>query len=250
MLIDMARRKSSNDFGFDLDIPTLDIPSLGEREKVNPNKLGKDQLVRIIAGRVSWKKIYEGLVSLGKREMAEQLKIEAVAIENKYQTQKSAVKGTAVETTSNVYIDRFIQDIISNLKRVYSSFDETNIKEVDFQRSMKLFLDGATANLQNQLNPFGIIVQVEKEKVLQSGERIDFMISIGNFRIGLEMKTELSTSYSQRLLGQIDRYIDSCDALLVFMITDIIDSITMTKIKEKASEKNKTIKIITPTKVL
>jgi len=73
--------------------------------------------------------------------MAEQLKIEAVAIENKYQTQKSAVKGTAVETTSNVYIDRFIQDIISNLKRVYSSFDETNIKEVDFQRSMKLFLD-------------------------------------------------------------------------------------------------------------
>lgn len=182
--------------------------------------------------------------------MAEQLKIEAVAIENKYQTQKSAVKGTAVETTSNVYIDRFIQDIISNLKRVYSSFDETNIKEVDFQRSMKLFLDGATANLQNQLNPFGIIVQVEKEKVLQSGERIDFMISIGNFRIGLEMKTELDTSYSQRLLGQIDRYIDSCDALLVFMVTDIIDSITMTKIKEKALEKNKTIRIITPTKIL
>ena len=91
---------------------------------------------------------------------------------------------------------------------------------------------------------------MSREYKFPSNERIDLMVSVGNAKIGIEVKYDLKeTPELQRLLGQIDRYIPYLELLLVVSYYPL-NSDAINTIKNKEIEKGKPIRIVTPNKVL
>ena len=122
--------------------------------------------------------------------------------------------------------------------------------EIDFHKQIEPFLNGMVSVMETSLTKFGWKVNISREYKLPSNERIDLLISIEGVKIGIEVKYDLKgTAKLQRLLGQIDRYIPYLDLILVVSYHPLSAN-AINAIKEKEAEKGKTIRIITPNKIV
>ena len=223
------------------------VSNISDTKQTNPNKLRKDQLIETLTN-VSDGKIYEYLIAIRKRERAMKFQMEIEQINKRYENEFSKVDGTDVSLASKTEMT-ILDDVISVLRRLnFNVKDSYNEKE--YQQQAKLFFDGAKIALENQFKHFSVKVDREVPVSSETNEAIDLMVIVGDFKIGIEMKTAVdTTSVSQRLLGQIDRYIGFCDALIILIVFENYDTITVKKILEKGHQLGKMIRVITPEKM-
>ena len=115
---------------------------------------------------------------------------------------------------------------------------------------MKNILIWSSDNLEKQLSKLSPEVKVEKEFSVSRKDRLDILVSIMGWRIGIEVKYDLSNQgEAKRLLGQIDTYLPYCDAFIVASYKEI-PSWLANQIKTKEQEKGKVIKILAPNRIL
>jgi len=254
-------RKTSNDDFPEFDLPSLEIPRIDipipnynlsgtEERRVDPNKLSKPELVSILSSSLSVDEIYRYLIRLGKQKLAEEFLSEVEYVNKKYKEIISQKEGkTEQDNIEKKILENVLNEIIIQFKKIYSlSFKPQD--EIDFHKQIEPFLYGVASMLETSLTKFGWKINISREYVFPSNERIDLLITLGELKIGIEVKYDLEeTSKLQRLLGQIDRYTPYLDALIVVSYLPIKSAI-INYIKGKEVEKGKPIKIVTPDKIL
>jgi len=248
-------RRENDIFSLDFDIsevetPKIDIPSLyldfgQEQEKIDPNKIPKTKLIEILSRQLSINQIYHSIIRAGKHRLADDFLSEIEFVNKKYDKMLFEIEGKKKETVEEKILNTIADDVISHMKRLYSlSFKPKD--EIDFHKQIEPFLSGLVSVMETSLTKFGWNVDVCREYKLPSNERVDLLISIGNAKIGIEVKYDLGeTTKLQRLLGQIDRYIPYLDMLIVISYHPL-DVRTINAIKNKEIEKGKPIRIVTP----
>ena len=248
-----SRRSTSTDFG--LDIPTVEIPEIKiptfemtKERKIDPNKLSRIELISALVDSISSEELYRALIRLGRGKLAEEFKAELERINEKYRKIKAEIEGKKEFGLKSEFSRLIIDELVSKLKEVYKvSYDAYD--EIDFHKQLEPFLIGLTSAIESALSTFGLDVKVIREFELPSHERIDLMVLVGKFKVGIEVKYSLDeTSKVQRLLGQIDEYAPYCDAMLIVIYKQTPSNI-LRKIKEKEKSIGKEIRIVTPTKV-
>ena len=243
------KEKKEDIFGLDLDIPKIEVQpldfGLGERKKINPKKIPKIKLVEILSRQLSTDQIYRSLIRLGKHRLADEFKNEVEFINKKYDKMLKEMERRVEETTEVKMLDLVVEEIITHMRGLYS-IPYRPKDEIEFYRQIVPFLKGLVSGLETSLTKFPWKVNISREYKLPSNERIDLLITIGNVKIGIEVKYDLKEKpILQRLLGQIDRYIPYLD-LLIVMSYHPLSFDTINIIKGKEVEKGKTIRIVTP----
>ena len=166
----------------------------------------------------------------------------------KYEKIKAKMKGEKEFGIKSEFSRLIIDELVSKLREVYKVSYQA-YDEIGFHKQLEPFLIGLTSAIKSALSTFGLDVKVTREFKLPSRERIDLMVLVGNFRVGIEVKYSLDeTSKVQRLLGQIDEYSRYCDAMLIVIYKQTPSNI-LRKIKEKEKSIGKEIRIVTPTKI-
>ena len=259
------RRKRSDVLGFGsgVDIPQIDIPKIeipqveiptlevSERKPINPNKLSKIQLVSILTRYISSNQLYSALIKLGRHKLAEEFKAELDRINEEYRRTKAEVDGvTEDETFSGKLLQMIVDEVIKELKEIYITLSTKPLYEKEFQIQLEAFLTGALKSIEKEMKRLGLHVTIKPEfRLPHFQRRIDLMIMVGGFRVGIEMKYSLENAgYVQRLLGQIDEYAPYCDTLIVAVYKDV-PSYVLKEIKNKEKTTGKPIRIVTPTRV-
>ncbi|MEM5791034.1 MAG: hypothetical protein QXP77_03235 [Candidatus Aenigmatarchaeota archaeon] len=223
---------------FEFDIPNIEIPEIEipfEEEKIPSSKMSKPKLIEILSEKLTSEEIYRALIRLGKHKIAEEFMNEVNLINKRYKELLGRIEGGS-EELENKIITNIIEEIISKLKRLYTlSFKPTN--EIEFHKQIEPFLKGLASALESSLSKFGLIITITREYKLPSNERIDLIISVGQIKIGIEVKYSLEeTSQVQRLLGQIDEYINYVDALIILSYSPL-NSKTLQILKRKKMKK-------------
>mgnify|MGYP000371376145 CR=1 FL=1 len=248
-----SRGKAPNDFDF--DIPSLEIPEIKipifettKEKKVDPNRLSRIELISALVDSISSEELYRALIRLGRGKLAEEFKAELERINEKYEKIKAEIGGEKEFGLKSEFSRLIIDELVSKLKEVYKiSYRAYN--EIDFHKQLEPFLVGLSSAIESALSTFGLDVKVIREFELPSRERIDLMVLVGKFRVGIEVKYSLDeTSKVQRLLGQIDEYAPYCDCMLIVIYNQTPSNI-LRKIKEKEKSIGKEIRIVTPVKV-
>jgi hypothetical protein len=248
-LSQFSRQDLVNLYKSSSNISDVMFSNLTDTKLPNPYKMPINELVDKLTG-LSSDKIYEYLLRTRRREMGEKFKLEIDQINKRYSAEVAEVEGRKVSGTSEIE-ENIVNDVADYLRNLKFNVDKNN-NEIQYQEQAKMFLDGACLALKNKLERFGMNVNVQREVPISgdSNERIDLLLSVGNFRIGIEMKKSLdTTATSQRLLGQVDRYIALCDAFIVLLVFENYDSVSIKKIQEKAHQTGKLIRIVTPEKI-
>jgi hypothetical protein len=221
--------------------------NLTDTKQPSPYKMPINELIDNLTG-LSDDKIYEYLLRTRRRETAEKFHLEIEQIKKKYGSEIAEIEGRKVSGASETE-ENMVNDVVDTLKNMRFSINENN-NETQYQEQAKMFLDGAILALREKFKHFKIDVEREVPVSGDTNERIDLMLSVDNFKIGIEMKKSLdTTATSQRLLGQIDRYIDLCSALIVWIVFEKYDSVSIKKILDKAHQTGKLIRIVTPEKI-
>jgi len=221
--------------------------NLSDTKQPSPYKMPINELVDKLTG-LSSDKISEYLLRTRRREIAEKFKLEIEQINKKYGAEIAEIEGRKVSGASETE-ENIVNDAVDYLRNIKFNINKDN-NETQYQEQAKMYLDGAILGLKEKFKHFKIDVQREVPISGDTNERIDLLLSIDNFRIGIEMKKSLDTTgTSQRLLGQIDRYIDLCDALIVWLVFEKYDSVSIKKILDKAHQTGKLIRIVTPEKI-
>jgi hypothetical protein len=238
-LVNLYKRSSS--------ISDVMFSNLTDTKLPSPYKMAKDELVERLTS-VPSDKIYEYLLRTGKRETAAKFQLEIEQIKKKYGTEIAEIEGRKVSGVSETE-ENIVNDVVETLRNLKFNINE-NYNETQYQEQAKMYLDGASLALKEKFKHFKIDVRREAPISGDTNEKIDLVISIDNFAIGIEMKKSLdTTATSQRLLGQIDRCIDLCSALIVLLVFQKYDSVSVNKILEKAHQTGKLIRIVTPEKI-
>lgn len=229
------------------NISDVVFSNLTDTKQPNPYKMPINELVDKLTG-LSSDKISEYLLRTRRREIAEKFKLEIEQINKKYGVEIAEIEGRKVSGASETE-ENIVNDAVDYLRNIKFNINKDN-NETQYQEQAKMYLDGAILGLKEKFKHFKINVQREVPISGDTNERIDLLLSIDNFRIGIEMKKSLDTTgTSQRLLGQIDRYIDLCDALIVWLVLEEYDSVSIKKILDKAHQTGKLIRIVTPEKI-
>ncbi len=245
------RNKEANDLDLDISqiIPSsIDLGFSGQK-RININKIPKVELVGILSKKLSENQIYQALIRLGKYKLAENFTSEIEFVNRRYDKILMELDGKAEENAEDKILKVIVEEIMNHMKRLYSmSFKPKN--EIEFHKQIEPFLKGLISVIEDSLIKFGWKFKVYREYKLPSNERIDLMISIGNMKIGIEVKYDLKeTSKLQRLLGQIDRYIPYTNMLIIISYNPI-NARAIKSIKNKETEKGRTIRIVTPNEVI
>jgi len=260
-----SKRRKEEDIlglGYGIDIPQIEIPKIEvprieiptleapERKPINPNKLSKIQLVSILAKSISSNQLYSALIKLGRHRLAEEFKAELDIINEGYGRRKARVEGIAEESFSGRLLQMIVNEVIKELKEIYTALSTKPLYEKEFQIQLEAFLAGALKSIKNEIERLGTRVAIKREfKLPNFQRRIDLMIMVGGLRVGIEMKYSLEDAGDvQRLLGQIDEYAPYCDALIITVYKDV-PSYVLKEIKDKEKLVNKPIRIVTPRKV-
>ncbi len=231
-----------------IEIPSFDLATAPERKRINPNKLSRLQLIGILSQKLSWKEIYDALYRLKKEKLAEKFKMEVERINQIYDRKIAEIEGKVEELDlQNKVLKPIIDEILSVLKAIYRvKFSNHN----EFQNTLKNFLIWSSENLEKQLSKLSSEIKVEKEFSASRKDRLDIIITIKGWRIGIEVKYDLSNqAEAKRLLGQIDTYLPYCDAFIVVSYKQI-PSWLVNQIKIKEEEKGKMIKLLAPDKII
>lgn len=230
------------------DTSQVILANLTDTKAPSPYKMPINELVDKIENNVPSEKICDYLMRTRRKDQADKLKAEIDQINKRYDSQIAEAEGKVSE--ANKTEEDMVNDVVNTLRILESKFDiNEDYNESEYQKQTKLFLEGAISNLEDKFKHFSVSVQREVLTSSDSNERIDLIISVGDFRIGIEMKKSLdSTSTSQRLLGQIDRYIGLCDALIVLLVKKEYDMVSINMILEKAAQTGKIIRVVTPEK--
>jgi len=229
------------------NISDVVFSNLTDTKQPSPYKMPINELVDKLTG-LSSDKISEYLLRTRRREIAEKFKLEIEQINKKYGAEIAEIEGRKVSGASETE-ENIVNDAVDYLRNIKFNINKDN-NETQYQEQAKMYLDGAILGLKEKFKHFKIDVQREVPISGDTNERIDLLLSIDNFRIGIEMKKSLDTTgTSQRLLGQIDRYIDLCDALIVWLVFEKYDSVSIKKILDKAHQTGKLIRIVTPEKI-
>jgi len=224
------------------------LKSTTKRKTTTRKKLNKLELIDFLSKELTVDEVYDALIMLGKDKLAEEFKNEVEMINREYNRLLAELRGEKSEEEE--ILEKIVNKITDYLKKIYE-LDIKAEREVDFHKHLESFLAGAITALKEILKKFGIEANVEREYKLPSGERVDLMVTFGNIKIGIEVKMSLSeTSIVQRLQGQIDDYIEYCDALIIVSYEPIKRWEFAKRIKQKAEEKGKIIKIVDRYKTL
>jgi hypothetical protein len=123
----------------------------------------------------------------------------------------------------SVYLKTIMDEIIS-------LNPEKSKNEREYQIELKAYLKGAIPKeLQKQK------VFVDTEYRTKTGRRIDIMVQIDNYKIGIETKLSLSSSGQfQRVKGQVLEYAEFVDALILVQKEPLEDQIGMENLKQVA----------------
>ncbi len=231
-----------------LEMPSLELPSM-ERKRIDPNKLSKPQLIALLSKELSVTEVYRALIFVKKHSLAENFRIEAERINQKYDRKIAEIEGRLEEfDLQHKILHQIIDEILSYLKAIYKeNFNTHN----EFQNHLKSFLIWLSEVIERQLSKLPISgINVKKEFQVSEKDRLDLLVRIGNWRIGIEVKYDLSNQgEAKRLLGQIDTYLPYCDAFILASYKEI-PSWLVNQIKVKEQEKGKMIKILAPNKVI
>ena len=256
------RKRSENIFDMSFEIPSIDDISSGglfgddlfssssNKQKMDPKKMTKPELVRFLADNLSSEEIHHALISLGKYRLANSFYDEIKLINEEYEKRLKFING---DTQENDFSEKLINiinnEIVSNLRNIYTVSYKA-YDEYDFHAQIEPFLKGMCSIIERSLLKLGVNINVYREYTFPSIDdkrnRIDLLIEVGNLKIGIEVKYELEKSGElQRLLGQIDTYIPYLDTLIVLSYMPL-STRAIKLIKSKEAEKRKPIKVITP----
>ena len=76
-------------------------------------------------------------------------------------------------------------------------------------------------------------ISVEIESKTKTGKRIDILIQIDNYKIGVETKYDLKSSGdNQRAVGQAQEYSEFLDAFILVLYKPLEDEIGLNNLKE------------------
>jgi len=242
------KNKKKDTFDLNFDVPPLNLDHQ-EQKRINPSKIPKVKLVGILSKQLSINQVYQSLIRLGKHRLADEFLSEVEFVNKKYGKMLMEIEGKVEESVEDEILNKVVDEIISHMKRLYSiSFKPRG--EIDFHKQIEPFLIGLASVFETSLTKFGWNINVNREYRFPSNERVDLLISVGNAKIGIEVKYDLKeTSKLQRLLGQIDRYIPYLDSLIIISYLPL-NSSTIKAIKDKEIEKRKSIRIVTPNKII
>ena len=245
----MSRKHKKEEDLFNIDFSSSGI--FGQQQE-DPNKLSKLELVNLLSKTLSTKEISSVLTQLGKLNLANNFLSELNLINKKYDALLSN-STSSTKMSENKLLEEFVGEIITYVKRDFYMTVLPKLKpknESDFSKLSLPFLVGALSSIKTSFERFGLNVNVEKEKIIGERERIDLLISMGDLRIGVELKYRPShMSEFDHLMAQIDRYQPYLDYLIIISYTPIQPWL-VEKIRNKGTLTGTPIKIVTPTQVV
>ena len=206
-----------------------------KRKKI---KLDKIDYIKAIANKVSADSLSTNLKILKKIDLANELNRDITLMEEKYKNLRKDVEG-GVEQRQETSSDE-LSNLVSLIVKSITTF--TLAKSYKTERDYQIQLQGYLEGDLKQLFPNCF---VEREKPTLSGLRLDILLSIDNYKIGIETKKDLtSTGQVQRLLGQIEQYSQSVDSLIIVQYKRIDKEELIRQFNLKKASSKKLIKFI------
>jgi len=191
-------------------------------------KLNKFDYVDNIA-----KKPYSELVlklkHLHKSSLADEMEREVSFIEKKRDEEKNNISKEISQEEREKSHDALLSAILKTIvEEIVAVNPERCKKESNYQIELKGALKVAVKKEFSKSK-----VSVEMEYPTKTGKRIDIMIQIDNYRIGIETKYNLGSSGQfQRAVGQALEYSNFLDALIIVQYETLEDEVGLNNLKE------------------
>ena len=203
-------------------------------------KLNKFDYVDKIA-KTSYTELVLKLKHLHKSSLADEMQREISFIEKRYGEEKRAVKEDIseedVEKNKDILLLTFMNTIVDEIIGISP---EHYKKEREYQVGLKEALKIAVKKDFPKSK-----VSVTIEYPTETGKKIDIMIQIDNYRIGLELKYNLSSSGNfQRVVGQALEYSNFTDALIIVQYETLENEVGINNLKELKSVMKIPLKVV------
>ncbi len=203
-------------------------------------KLNKFDYVDKIA-KTSYTELVLKLKHLHKSSLADEMQREISFIEKRYGEEAKAVKENIskedLENNRDILLLTFMNTIV---EEIIGISPEHYKKEREYQVGLKEALKVVVKKDFPKSK-----VSVTMEYPTKTGKKIDIMIQIDNYRIGLELKYNLSSSGNfQRVVGQSLEYQNFTDALIIVQYETLDNEIGINNLKELKSVMKIPLKVI------
>ena len=181
------------------------------------------------------------LTHLCKWSLADDMEREISFINERYNKEIKSINEVEGNVENSNSEDIFLSTIIETItKEIISINPEKYKKEREYQIGLKEALKVA---VRKDFPKSKISVDIEYKT--ESGRKIDIMIQIDNYRIGVETKYNLSSSGNfQRVVGQCLEYSTFLDALMVVQYETLDNEIGLNNLKELKNKINIPLKVI------
>lgn len=169
------------------------------------------------------------LKHLHKSSLADEMEREISFIEKKVHEEKEAIVKNIpqdeMQKSHDILLSTFVKTIIEEIIAINP---EKHKKERDYQTELKGALKVAIKKDFSKSK-----VSVETEYKTKTGKKIDIIIQIDNYKIGIETKYNLSSSGNfQRAVGQALEYSNFLDALIIVQYETLEDNVGLNNLKE------------------
>jgi hypothetical protein len=223
---------------------------IANEKATSPKRMTTANLVEALVNMDS-SKIQHFMVDVKKFDMASNFKYEVDKLNKRYESEFAKIENKPIPETNGptVVEESYVTETAKVLEILLTEFlkRKEQYKEKEFHEQAIDFLKMAIHVLEARLkfNP-DIQLRDEFRGSSQTNEAIDSMITINKVRIGIEMKKDvITTSTSQRLLGQIARYLRDYDGMIILIFNGDCDNITLTQIDDMSKNSGKLIKVVT-----
>jgi len=191
-------------------------------------KLDKFGYVDSIANK-PYSEIVLKLKHLRKSSLADEMEREVSAIEARLKEEKNSILNEVspedLQKNKDLVLSVYLETIV---KEIISLSPEKAKNEKNYQTELKGFLKSAIKKEFPKQK-----VSVEIEYPTKTGKRIDILVQIDNYKIGIETKYELSSSgHFQRAVGQALEYSQFLDALIIVQYETLDNEIGLNNLKK------------------
>lgn len=165
---------------------------------------------------------------LHKSSLADEMEREISFIEKRYGEKKKMITEGVSQEEANEQKDILLQTFIETITdEIIAVSPEKCKKEREYEIELKGTLKGVIKKDFPKSK-----VSVEIECPTKTGRRIDIMIQIDNYKIGIETKYNLSSSSNfQRVMGQVLEYSNFLDALMIVQYSPLEDLVGLNNLK-------------------
>ncbi|MEK6856015.1 MAG: hypothetical protein AABX66_02540 [Nanoarchaeota archaeon] len=166
---------------------------------------------------------------LHKSVLADEMERDISFLENKMNEEKEIITQEILPEQQKIKRDTLLSTFVKTIiNEIISINPEKCRKEHDYQTELKGVLKGSIKKEFPKSN-----VSVDTEYKTKTGRRFDIMIQIDNYKIGVETKTNMSSSAQfQRVKGQILEYSEFADALILVQKEPLEDKVGLENLKQ------------------